>query len=98
MANIKYVYYGASERFGYELQCIGLTEEEVRESLINEYVRVYTQRNGSNPKEAYEWVQENQDNEDMDDYDEYSEDAEYYETFIDELFIEKRELGVVEWR
>lgn len=83
MANRKYIYFAEIERFGYTLQCIGFTEEEVRENLINEYIKAYTRINGIDPREDEET-----------DY--FGEN--YFKTFLDELNIEKRELGKVEWR
>lgn len=91
MSEMKYVYYGEIERFGYTLQCFGRTEEEVRNALIEEYVESYKKRNnGSDPRKAYELMQE-----ESDDYDLC--DALYYETFLDELYIDRKELGHVEW-
>jgi hypothetical protein len=96
MASLQYYYFCQTERFGYVLQVAGRTEDEVRTAIINEYVGVYEQENGVNPKEAYEFIEEHPD------FDEYSldfdyEDAELYRVFLDELYIEKRKFGVVEW-
>ena len=91
MSERKYVYYGEIERFGYTLQCFGRTEEEVRNALIEEYVKSYKKRNnGADPRKAYELMQK-----ESDDYDE--DDALYYETFLDELYIDKQEFGHVKW-
>lgn len=80
MAKRKYVYFGEVERFGYMLECIGLTEQETKEAMINEYVRAYKNKNGVDPREGDD------------------EDKKYYNNFIEDLSISKRELGVVEWR
>ena len=78
MAKRKYIYFCEVERFGYTLQVIGLTEEETRQAMINEYVKTYTKINGFDPREE---IDERTD----------------YDVFIDELYVSKRELGVVEW-
>ena len=100
MAKRKYVYFGEIDRFGYTWQCITLTEEECREAMIAEYIRMYKKENGTNPKEAYDWMEANkvrEDLEELDEYYDYETDAEYFSDFLEELYIEKRELGVVEW-
>lgn len=91
MAKRKYVYYSEIDRFGYTLQCIALSEEECKEAMINEYVKTYIKINGEDPREA--WAKATVDNECIDDN--YA--AEDFARFFGELFIEKRELGVVEW-
>ena len=91
MAARKYIYFGEIYRFGYTLHCIDTSEEKVRNALIEEYVKTYKQRNcGSDPRKAYELRESG-----ADDYDE--EDAEYYKTFLDELYIQRREFGEVYW-
>lgn len=92
MAKRKYVWFAEVNRFGYFLQCIGNSESEVRDAIIEEYVRAYKTRNdGADPRAEYLLKQNGSD--------EYNaEDADYYEWFIEELYIEKRELGKVEWR
>ena len=100
MAKRKYVYFGEVERFGYTLQCIASSEEECREAMINEYVTAYIRRNDANPKEAYEWMKKNEGRKDLkklDEYYDYKDDASYFSVFLDELYIEKREFGKVEW-
>lgn len=83
MAKRKYIYFAEVDRFGYTLQCIGLTEEEVREAMINEYIETYKARNnGCDPR-------------DEDEVDEYGD--HYYTVFLDELYVAKRERGKVEW-
>ena len=100
MAKRKYIYFSEIERFGYTLQCIALTEEECRKAMIDEYVKTYKYENKTDPKEAYEWMEANKDREDLEELDEYYEyetDAEYFSDFLEELYIDKRELGEVEW-
>lgn len=83
MGKRKYIYFAEVERFGYTLQCVGLSEEEVREAMINEYVRAYKQRNGTDPRDEDEidprWGNH------------------YFTTFLDELYVDKREINKVEW-
>ena len=93
MAARKYVYFGEVDRFGYMLECIDTSEEKVRNALIEEYIRVYKQRNGSDPREAFELRESGADEDEYDNV-----DAEYYEHFLGDLVIQKRELGEVEWR
>lgn len=92
MAKKKYVYFCETERFGYTLQVIGNTEEEAREAMIEEYIRTYKKWNdGANPRQEYLLKEEGSD--------EYNdEDADCCATFIEELYVDKREYGVVEWR
>lgn len=85
------VWFCEIERFGYTLQVIGRTKEEAKEAIIKEYVRAYKQQNdGADPQQAYLLKQSGSE-----EYD--SIDAEYFETFLDELYIEKREFGKVKW-
>ena len=101
MAKRKYIWYGEVDRFGYDLQCIALTEKECKRAMIDEYVKIYKKENGTDPEEAYEWMKKNENREDieeLDEYYEYKEDAEYFESFLEDLVIEQRELNVVEWR
>lgn len=100
MAKRKYVYFSEIDRFGYNLQCIALTEKDCKRAMIDEYVKAYKRENGTDPEEAYEWMKTNEDREDIEELDEYYDyetDAEYFSDFLEELYIEKRELGVVEW-
>lgn len=91
MAARKYIYFGEIYRFGYTLHCIDTSEEKVRNALIEEYVKTYKKCNdGADPKSEYELKESGSD--------EYnSDDAEYYEAFLDDLCIQKRKLGEVEW-
>lgn len=86
MAKRKYIYFAEIERFGYTLQCIGLTENEVRQAMINKYIETYKNINRVDPS-----IPDEEDNE----Y--YEGDYSYYKTFLDELYVEKRELLKVEW-
>lgn len=74
------IWFSEIERFGYTLQCIGNSEKEVLDAMINEYIKVYKKRNGVDPSVEGD-----------------ADDKEYYEVFLEELCIEKRELGKVEW-
>lgn len=78
--NMAEIWFSEIERFGYTLQCIGNSEKEVLDAMIDEYIKTYKKRNGVDPS-----VEEDAD------------DKEYYEVFLEELCIEKRELGKVEW-
>ena len=78
----KYVYFAEIDRFGYTLQVISLTKEEAEEAMKAEYIRVFTKENGYDPRE---------DNEDC------GNGQTYWETFLDELHVEKRELNMVKW-
>lgn len=82
MEKRKWIYFAEIERFGYTLQCIGLSEEEVRETMIKEYIETYMSRNGVDPR-------------DEDEVDRYGN--HYYSTFLEELYVEKRELNKVIW-
>lgn len=73
---MKTYYFGVAERFDYSLNCIGLSEKEVKTALINKYIEVYKDINGVDPRE---------------------DGTDYYETFLNELYIEKREFGKVYW-
>ena len=87
----KTVWFCEIERFGYTLQVIGRTKEVVREAMIKEYVRAYKrQNNGADPQKAYLLKKSGSS-----EYD--SVDADYFETFLDELYVEEREFGKVEW-
>ncbi len=100
MANRKYVYFGMIDRFGYDINCIALTEKECRDAIIKEYIRVYKQENGTDPQKAYNWMKEHEDDENIEEYDEYyeyNEDARYFENFLEELIIAKQKLGKVCW-
>lgn len=44
------IYYGRSERFGYTMHCIGTSSKEVKQALINEYIKAYKQYNGVDPR------------------------------------------------
>ena len=85
MAKRKYIYFCEVERFGYTLQVIELTEEAARQAIINEYVSTYIKINGFDPriKEKFPSYEDDENND--------------FEVFINELNIEKRELGKVEW-
>ena len=72
----KSYYFAESERFGYTLHCVGATEKEVEQAMIEAYVNAYKDENGFDPRE---------------------EEFDDYETFLDELYIEKREYGKVYW-
>lgn len=87
----KTVWFCETERFGHTLQVIGRTKEEAREAMIKEYVRAYKRQNdGADPQQEYLLKQSGSD--------EYSAaDADYFEIFLDELYIEEREFGKVEW-
>lgn len=93
MAARKYVYFSEIERFGYTLRCIGRTEDEVRNAMIEEYVKNYKATNdGADPRKAYELIKSG-----VDETDEYEIDASYYETFLEELYVDKVEFGNVKW-
>ena len=83
MAARKYIYFCETDRFGYTLQVIGRTEEEAKQAMINEYLKTYRRLNGTDPSEDY-WNYA---------YDEES----YLDVFLEELNVEKREFGKVEW-
>lgn len=86
------IWFSETERFGYTLQCVGRTEKEVVNSIIEEYVRAYKIRNnGIDPRAEYLLKLKGSD-----EYDEYA--AEDFEVFRDELYVEEREFGKVEWR
>lgn len=100
MANRKYIYFSEMDRFGYTLHCISLTEKECREAMIAEYIRRYKYATDVDPKEAYEWMQANEGKEDIEELDEFYEfkdAAEDFGDFLEELYIDKRELNKVEW-
>lgn len=82
MAKRKYIYFAEVERFGYTLQCVGLSEEEVRNAMIDEYIKTYIDRNGVDPR-------------DEDEVDRYGD--HYFTVFLDELYVDKREINKVEW-
>ena len=85
------VWFCETERFGYTLQVIGRTKEEAKEAIIKEYVRAYKKQNdGADPQQAYLLRQSGSEEYDF-------IDADYFETFLDELYIEEREFGKVEW-
>lgn len=44
------IYFGDCERFGYTLQCIGTSENEVKAALIKEYIKAYKHENGVDPR------------------------------------------------
>ena len=94
MAERKYVWYCEMDRFGSTYKVIGRTEEEARNAMIECYIKTFKQYNeGINPKEEYEIsLKANED----EFYDE--ESAECYKNFIDELYVEKLEFGIVDWR
>lgn len=73
------VYFCEVERFGSYFRCAGRTEDEVKKAMIKEYVRVYKQRNGVDPRRGDEV------------------DKEYFNTFLEELYIEELIFGKVEW-
>lgn len=83
MAARKYIYFCETDRFGYTLQVIGRTEEEARQAMIEEYIKAYKRENGVDPR-------------DEDEIDPRWGDH-YYTTFVEELYVEKREFGKVEW-
>ena len=79
MAKRKYIYFAEIERFGYMLQCVGLSAEEVKQAMIDEYIKTFKNCNdGIDPRD-----------EDM--------KEDYYDVFLEELWIEKREINKVEW-
>ena len=82
MAKRKYIYYGEIERFGYNLQVIGLTEKEVKDAMTKKYIEAFQHENyGKHPAEScFMWG-----------------NRTYMDVFLDELYIEKRELGKVYW-
>ena len=82
MSKRKYIYFAEIERFGYTLQVIALTKEEAEEAMKEEYIRAFIDANGYDPRE---------------DEDDYISGETYWEVFLDELHIEKRELNKVEW-
>ena len=85
------VWFCEIERFGYTLQVIGKKKEEAREAIIKEFVRAYKKQNdGADPQQEFLLKQSGSD-----EYDPI--DADYFETFLDELYIEEREFGKVEW-
>jgi hypothetical protein len=61
----KYIYFSEIERFGYTLQCIALTEEECKKAMVAEYVKVYKRENGTDPEEAYKWMEANKNRENI---------------------------------
>ena len=80
----KYIYKGVLDRFGYDLTVIAYTEEECKEQLMKEYVRVYKRDNpDSDPKKDIA-------------YDRYSERT-YYNQALEDICVCKYELGKVEW-
>ena len=81
MANRKYIYFCEVEKFGYMCQVIALTKEEVKEAITTEYIKAFTANNGTSPKRV------------KTDYN----NRTYYDVFMDELNIERRELGKVVW-
>ena len=84
------IYFGEIERFGYNLQCAGNSEAEVRKAMAGEYAAAYKSRNGGcNPEKEYLKKQEGRlcDEEAADDY----------TTFLKELCIREMEPGHVEW-
>ena len=83
MEKKKYIYFAEVERFGYTLQCIGLSEAEVKEAMINEYVKAYKRKNGTDPR----------DEDEIDPNWGYH----YFTLFLGELYVEKREINKVEW-
>ena len=76
MGKRKYIYLAEDECFGYILQCIGLSEEEVKEAMINKNEKKYKEENGI----------------DVENEDEY-----LLTTFIENLYVEKREINKVKW-
>lgn len=81
MAKRKYIYYGEIERFGYNLQAFGLTEKEVRDAITEKYIEVFKDENDG--EHPTESFMYN--------------DRTYMDVFLDELYIEKRELNKVYW-
>lgn len=80
MAAKKYIYFCEMERFGYTLQVIGRTEEEAKQTMIDEYIKTYIKCNGCHPKDDVDYS-----------------DESYLDIFLDEMYVEKREFGKVEW-
>ena len=83
MAARKYIYFCETDRFGYTLQVIGRTEEEARQAMIEEYIKTYKRLNGVDPRDE--------------DISYYSDYRSYLDVFLEELNVEKREFGKVEW-
>ena len=81
MAARKYIYFCEVDRFGCTLQVIGRTEEEARQAMIDEYLKIYKKENGCHPKDDMFWS-----------------DRSYWDVFLDELYVSKREFGKVEWK
>ena len=81
MAKRKYVYWADIERFGYSLNVIGLSENEVKDAITKEYVDAFKKENdGEDPSESIAYG-----------------NRTYMDIFNDELFVTKRELGKVAW-
>lgn len=75
------VWLGELYRFGYTLQVVGRTEEEVRDALMREYVRTYKQINdGADPKE-----------------DEWYDGESYYDEAVECIELTEMTFGKVEW-
>ena len=82
MGKRKYVYFTEIERFGYIWQVISLTKEEAERAIKEKYIKIFTKENGYDPRDNDEDCGNGQT---------------YWETFLDELIIEKRELNTVKW-
>ena len=75
------VWLGELDRFGYNLVVVGRTEKEVRDALAKEYIRVYKNINGCDPREDRP----------------YYTDSSYFEEAMDEAYIREMPFGKVEW-
>ena len=85
MAKQKYVWFGSVDKFGYMLECIGTSEQQVKDALTKAYIEAFKNANdGMDPAKEYK----------------YSEDdgETYLDCFYEDLVIEKRAIGEVEWR
>lgn len=47
----KTIYVGTLYRFGYNLTAVGYSEEEVKELLMEEYIKAFIEWNGTDPRE-----------------------------------------------
>lgn len=75
------VWVGELDRFGYVLQTVGRTEEEVREALSKEYIKAYKDINGTDPREDYIYFKE----------------STYYDSAMEDISIWEATFGKVEW-